>query len=69
MIRVNVRAGLRDTRRIQCAAREKRMTVSEFAHYALRRILSGSSKLPPTKPPVSEKSLGKQFRTKRSGSL
>jgi hypothetical protein len=69
MIRVNVRAGLRDTRRIQCAAREKRMTVSEFAHYALRRVLGRSSKVPPTKPPVSEKSLGKQFRTKRSGSL
>ena len=68
MIRINVRAGLRDTRRIESAAREKRMTVSEFAHYALRRILGGSSKLPPTKPPAFEKSLGKRFRTKRTGS-
>jgi hypothetical protein len=68
MIRINVRAGLRDTKRIESAARENRMTVSEFARFALRRILARSSKLPPTKAPVSEKSLGKQFRTKRTGS-
>jgi hypothetical protein len=43
------------------------MTVSEFAHFALRRILCQSSKLPPTKPPASEK-LGKQFRPKRTRS-
>ena len=67
MIRINVRAGLRDTRRIQCAAREKRMTVSEFARFALRRVLGRSAKLPPTKP-SSEKSLGKEFRPKRTGS-
>ena len=42
MIRINVRAGLRDTRRIQSAAREKLMTVSEFVHFVLRRILGRS---------------------------
>ena len=68
MIRINVRAGLRDTRKIQCAAREKGMTVSEFARFALRQILGRSETLPPTKPPASEKSLGKKFRPKRTGS-
>lgn len=68
MIRINVRAGLRETRRIECAAREKRMTVSQFARFALRRALGRVGKLPPTKPPSSEKSLGKEFRPKRTGS-
>jgi hypothetical protein len=68
MIRVNVRAGLRDTRRIQSAAREKRMTVSEFVHFALRPILGRSDTLPPSKPPASETSLGRKSRPKRTGS-
>ena len=68
MIRINVRAGLRETKRIESAAREKRMTVGEFARFALRRILGRSYTLPPTKRATSEKSLGKEFRQKRTGS-
>ena len=68
MIRINVRAGLRDTKRIHSAAREKRMSLSEFAHFALRRVLGRSGTVPPKKPTSSEKSLGKHFRPKRTGS-
>lgn len=68
MIRINVRAGLRDTKRIQSAAREKRMSFSEFAHFALRRILARTGTAAPKKPMSSEKSLGKNFRPKRTGS-
>lgn len=68
MIRINVRAGLRDTKRIESAARVKRMTFSEFGHFALRRILGRSGTAPPRKPMSSEKWLGKNFRPKRTGS-
>src|SRR5581483_10921674 len=68
MIRVNVRAGLRDTRRIQSAAHIKLMTIGEFTRFALRRILGRAGKLPPRKPPSSEGLLAKKFRPKRTGS-
>ena len=67
MIRINVRAGLRDTKRIESAARQTRMTVNEFVRFALSSILCRSGKLPP-KRPSSETSLGKKFRSKRTGS-
>ena len=68
MIRINVRAGLRDTKRIQSAACEKRMTFSEFAHFALRRILGPPGTVAAKKPTSSATSLGKNFRPKRTGS-
>jgi hypothetical protein len=68
MIRVNVGAGLQDTRKIQSAARKKQMTVGEFARFALRRVLGRSKTLPPSKLPASETSLRRKSRPKRTGS-